>query len=155
MCVCCVHAIVYLSPWHGYGECAWYFCVIFTLSFNCVSLKTIIILLVIHVNINNQFTYNNYYIWTYTICTMMCHHLFLFFVKTRFYFVWCVFVCLFSFCVVALSVLLIQNELYKFSTHNLYVYMCITNSICRWWSRTFYFLLLLFLRCYSTFSSVE
>lgn len=113
-------------------------CVIFLCDFHFVIqlrfVETIIILLVIHVNINNQFTYDNYY---------NCHmhndvppFIFVFCLKKR------------AMCVVlvALSVVLIQNELNKFGTQY------ITNSICRWWSRTFR---LFFLRCCSTFSSVE
>lgn len=61
----CVYAIVCLCIYRPDMDTlirmwsAWYFCVIFTLSFNCVSFETIIISLVIHVNINNQFTYSN------------------------------------------------------------------------------------------------
>lgn len=98
-------------------------CVIFLCDFHFVIqlrfVETIIILLVIHVNINNQFTYDNYY--NYHMHNDVPPFIFVFCLKKR------------AMCVVlvALSVVLIQNELNKFGTPY------ITNSICRWWSRTF------------------
>lgn len=96
----------------------WILCVIFLWFSLCHSTECFvkvetIILLVIHVNINNQFTYNNNY--TTTICNDVPPFIFVFCKNAILLYVRCVFFSSSS-VVVALSVVLIQNEVYKFST---------------------------------------